>query len=146
MNTIDAAYHTVHDYPGGSESLGPRIGMSAAVLRNKVNPHNSTHHLTYAEAQRIVAFTNDVRMLQAWAHAQGYLLTKAPEGTECDMAVLEQVVNLGVANGAYMRTIHDALMDARIDQKELAAIMRAKHDLQTVAETVALKMKGMADV
>jgi len=65
MNTIDAAYHTVHDYPGGAEALAPRMGMSAAVLRNKVNPNNTTHHLTYAEAQRIVALTGDVRMLQA---------------------------------------------------------------------------------
>jgi len=145
MNTIDAAYHTVHDYPGGSESLGPRIGMSAAVLRNKVNPHNTTHHLTYAEAQRIVALTEDMRMLQAWAHAQGFLLTKAPQGSECDMEVLEQVVNLGVANGDYLRTIHDALLDARIDRQELAAIERAKRALQTVAETVAQKVKGMAD-
>jgi len=92
-----------------------------------------------------VALTGDVRMLQAWAHAQGFLLTKAPEGTECDMEVLEQVVNLGVANGDYMRTIHDALLDARIDKQELAAIMRAKRALQTVAETVAQKMKGMSD-
>ena len=28
--------------------------MSAAILRNKVNPNNSTHHLTLAEAQRAV--------------------------------------------------------------------------------------------
>jgi len=146
MNTIDAAYHTVHDYPGGSESLGPRIGMSAAVLRNKVNPHNTTHHLTYAEAQRIVAITDDVRMLQSWAHAQGFLLTKAPQGSECDMAVLEQVVKLGVVNGQYLQTIHDALVDGRIDEHEIETIMQAKSVLQTVAEMVAQRVKGMADV
>ncbi|WP_341772648.1 phage regulatory CII family protein, partial [Burkholderia pseudomallei] len=48
MNIIDAAYAVVHDYPGGSESLAPRLGMSAAVLRNKVNPNNATHHLGLA--------------------------------------------------------------------------------------------------
>ena len=36
MNTIDASWHTVHEYPGGSEALAPRLGMSAAVLRTKV--------------------------------------------------------------------------------------------------------------
>ena len=48
MNVVDAAYLAVHTYPGGSESLGPRIGMSPAVLRNKVNPNCSTHHLSLA--------------------------------------------------------------------------------------------------
>jgi hypothetical protein len=53
MNITDAAHKTVKDYPGGSEALAVRIGMSAAVLRNKVNPNNTTHHLTLAEASEI---------------------------------------------------------------------------------------------
>src|SRR5690606_12297895 len=124
MNTADAAWHTVHDYDGGSESLGPRVGISPAVLRNKVNPKNTTHHLTLAEARRITALTGDHRMLQAWAHEEGYLLVKAPSGASdsCDMAVLEQVVSLGVANGQFMQTIHAALADGRVDQGELERI------------------------
>src|SRR5690606_31558983 len=105
MNSIDAAYSTVHDYPGGSESLGPRVGIGPAVLRNKVNPNNDTHHLTFAEARRIADMTGDFRMLQAWAHECGFLLVKAPDGNTCDMAVLEQVVGLGVASGQFMQAI-----------------------------------------
>lgn len=145
MNTTDAAYATVHDYPGGSESLGPRVGISPAVLRNKVNPNNTTHHLTFAEAQRIADLTGDYRMLQAWAHQAGFLLMKAPEGNACDMAVLEQVVNLGIANGQFMQTIHAALADGKIDQKEMAAIREAERILQTVAATVTQRMEGMAE-
>lgn len=146
MNSIDAAHAVVHDYPGGSESLGPRVGISPAVLRNKVNPNNDTHHLTFAEARRITAITGDRRMLQAWAHEEGFLLVKAPAaaGDSCDMAVLEQVVSLGVANGQFMQTIHSALADGRIDESEMKRIRAAERELQTVAATVTQRMEGMA--
>lgn len=146
MNSIDAAYAVVHDYPGGSESLGPRVGISPAVLRNKVNPNNDTHHLTFAEARRISDMTGDFRMLQAWAHEAGFLLVKAPTGSadSCDMAVLEQVVGLGVANGQFMQTIHAALADGRVDESEMKRIRAAERELQTVAATVTQRMEGMA--
>lgn len=41
------------------------MDISAAVLRNKVNPNNQTHHLTLAEAVRIVDLTDDEQILQA---------------------------------------------------------------------------------
>jgi len=145
MNIADAAYHTVHDYPGGSESLGPRVGISPAVLRNKVNPNNDTHHLTLAEAVRIVDITDDDRMLRAWAHSRGYLLVRPPEGDQSDMSVLEQVVSLGVANGQFMQAIHSALADGKITQDELAAIQQAKRDVQSAAATVAQRIEGMVD-
>lgn len=34
MNLADAAYNTVHDYPGGASSLAPRLGMSSHMLSN----------------------------------------------------------------------------------------------------------------
>jgi hypothetical protein len=147
MNIADAAYATVHDYPGGSESLGPRVGTSAAVLRNKVNPNNDTHHLTVAEADRIVGVTGDFRMLKAWANAHGFLLIKAPDAQrgESDMSVLEKVVELGVANGQFMQAINAALADGRIDQREIQAIREAERVLQTVAADVTQRMEGMAD-
>lgn len=146
MNIIDSAHAVVHDYKGGSESLGPRVGISPAVLRNKVNPNNDTHHLTLAEAARITDLTGDARMLQAWAHHSGYLLVKAPNGSadSCDMAVLEQVVGLGVANGQFMQTINTALADGKVDQREMDAIRAAERTLQTVAATVTQRMQGMS--
>lgn len=143
MNSTAAAYATVHDYKGGSESLGPLVGISPAVLRNKVNPNNDTHHLTFAEARKIADMTGDYRMLQAWAHESGFLLIKAPEGNTCDMAVLEQVVNLGVASGQFMQAIHSALVDGKVDKEELKAIKEAERVVQTAAATVSKRVEGM---
>lgn len=145
MNITDAAYHTIHDYPGGSESLGPRVGISSAVLRNKVNPNNDTHHLTLAEAVRIGDIADDDRILQAWARSRGYMLIKPPAGRSCDMAVLEQVVNLGIANGQFMATINAALSDGKITRDEIEKIHGAERDLQTVAATVTGSLEGMAE-
>lgn len=147
MNTTDAAYHTVHDYPGGSESLGPRVGISPAVLRNKVNPNNDTHHLTYSEAQRLVDMTNDDRMLRAWANARGYLLVKAPDAcsAESDMSVLEQMAGLMVANGAFGQEVYNALADGGVDRAELARIEQAGRGVMTAVAEVKQRLKGMAE-
>jgi len=144
MNTKDAAYHTVHDYAGGSESLGPRVGISAAVLRNKVNPNNETHHLTLAEAQRIVDFTDDDRMLKAWAHQRGYILLKAREGSsESDMSVLEQVAALAMAKGHFMGEIYKSLADGGVDAQEFERIESAGQDVMAAVAGVKQRMRGM---
>ncbi|QDJ40309.1 phage regulatory CII family protein [Bordetella hinzii] len=147
MNTKDAAYHTVHDYAGGSESLGPRVGISAAVLRNKVNPNNETHHLTLAEAQRIVDLTGDFRMLRAWAHQTGHLLIKAPDSkrAESDMSVLEQMVGFMVASGAYGQEIHKALADGSVTRDELVRIERAGQNVMTYVAETNQRLEGMAE-
>lgn len=147
MNMTDAAYACVHDYPGGSESLGPRIGIKPAVLRNKVNPHNTTHHLTLNEAVRLAGVSGDNRLLQRWAHQQGFLLVPAPKGAAdcCDMAVLEQVVSVAVAEGEFMHAIHSALADGHINRQEIRTIKEAERALQTAAATTTSRLEGMSD-
>lgn len=147
MNATDAARKTVREYPGGAAALGPRVGISQAVLNSKVNPNTKTHHLTFDEAREIVAATGDERMLRAWAHEEGFLLVKAPsvEIIESDMSVLEQVVGLGMANGQYMAAIHMALADGKVDHEEMRLIGKALRVLQTAAAEVAERMHGMAE-
>jgi len=145
MNSQDAAYAVVHEYPGGTESLGPRVSISPAVLRNKVNPNNDTHHLTFAEARRITAMTGDKRMLQTWAHEEGMLLVKAPDSctSESDMSVLELVAGLMVANGAFGKEIYDALADGGVDAEEMKRIETAGRGVMTVVAEVKQRLRGM---
>jgi hypothetical protein len=147
MNATDAARKTVREYPGGAAALGPRVGISQAVLNSKVNPNTATHHLTFAEAREIVSVTGDDRMLRAWAHEEGFLLVRAPSADiiESDMSVLEQVVSLGMANGQYMAAIHMALADGKVDHEEMKLIGKALIVLQTAAAEVAERLHGMAE-
>lgn len=144
MNIIDAAHSTIHDYPGGSESLGPRVDISAAVLRNKVNPNNTTHHLTLAEAVRIADLTADYRMLKAWANEAGFLQVKAPGNVaECDMSMLEKVASFMIASGVFGKEIYDSLADGRVDQREVGRVENAGNHVMTEVAEVVQRMKGM---
>ncbi len=147
MNIKDAAYATVHDYKGGSEALAPRMGMSAAVLRNKVNPNNETHHLTLAEAVSAAAMAGDYRMLRAWAHQEGFLLIKAPNSkrAESDMSVLEQMVSFMVASGVYGQEIHEALADGRVTKDELRDVREAGTGVMTAVAEINQRLEGMAE-
>lgn len=123
MNITDAAHKTVKDYPGGSEALAVRIGMSAAVLRNKVNPNNTTHHLTLAEASEIMGVTGDDRILHAMAAEHGYTLQKMQaDGMESVMgAMLENAAK----QGAFAQALQEALSDGLISENEMKAISSA---------------------
>lgn len=147
MNIADAAHITVHDYPGGSESLGPRVGISAAVLRNKVNPNNDTHHLTLKEADRLIGITADFRILRALAHAHGFLIVKAPDNKrgESDMSVLEQMVGFMVASGAYGQEIQTALADGAVDRMELERVVRAGQAVMTCVAETNQRLEGMTE-
>lgn len=130
MHVIDAAAATVDRYPGGAESLAPRIGMSAGILRNKVNPNNTTNHLTLAEANRIMTVTGDAEILQALAQEHGYTLART-EGAECGGSILTAMLSLEVRAGDFARTIHDAMVDGIISQNEMKAIAAAGNAEQT---------------
>ncbi|BDU17548.1 MULTISPECIES: phage regulatory CII family protein [Lysobacter] len=136
MNIIDAAYQTVHDYPGGSESLAPRIGMSPAVLRNKVNPNNDTHHLTVREANMIMAFTKDYRMLHALSAEHGFVLQKAEDAAEG--TVFQLLLRANAAEGDLDKELNDALADGRLTQNELKRVL-AKNMAQASAQMALMR-------
>lgn len=146
MNVKDAAYAVVHDYPGGSESLAPRIGMSAAILRNKVNPNNTTHHLTLEEADRMTAVTGDLRILHALASEHGQVMIGVGEGTDAsDMAVLEVMASLWSHNGDLGTEVHRALADGVMTQDELERIRPAAYELQARVIALVKRLEGMAE-
>lgn len=136
MNVIDAAHRTIHDYPGGSESLGPRIGMSAAVLRSKVNPNTATHHLTLAEADRIMGVTGDYQMLQSLAANHGFVLSPVVPEPSCPM--MAAILQAQAAHGELAGVIEVALRDGRISANE-------KADIEESALHVMSKMLAMVN-
>lgn len=145
MNITDAAYSTVHDYPGGSEALAPRLGMSAAVLRNKVNPNNDTHHLTLAEASKLIGITGDARLAHALASTHGLICLSGAEGEVSDMAVLEMVTSLWSKNGDLGQIVHRALSDGVLSRKEMKEIRSAVYAGQKALADLLIRLKGMAE-
>ncbi|RKU03373.1 hypothetical protein C7H84_09550 [Burkholderia sp. Nafp2/4-1b] len=123
MNITDAAYAVVHDYPGGSESLAPRVGLSGAMLRNKVNPNNETHKLTLVEAGRLTEVSNDDRILAAWARERGYVLVKIPAPENCsDGEIVELMAKSWETNGEIGREIVRTFEDGSVERHEVLRV------------------------
>lgn len=143
MNIIDSAHRTVHAYPGGSESLAPRIGMSPAVLRNKVNPNNATHHLSLVEADEIMGITGDHRMLHDLAAAHGYTLQRI-DAPSASASVLGLLLATNASKGEFAQALHDALADGLITDNEMRVIASAGTSVQAAMVVLLARLRAMA--
>ncbi|RZZ90624.1 phage regulatory CII family protein [Pseudoxanthomonas winnipegensis] len=145
MNILDAAYKTVHEYQGGSVALATRMvrtdeqgnerAMSDAVLRNKVNPNNSTHHLTLEEASEIMGLTGNYRILHALAAQHGFTLQRSdlPDGGN----LVAALIDAGEIKGKLCQIIGDALDDNKISHNEALLIAAVCGDMQQVSAQIA---------
>lgn len=146
MNILDAAHALALEYDGGCESLAPRIGMSAHVLRNKVNPNNKTHHLTLAEAVRMSVLTKDRRIVEAFAREMGLVCIELPEPENCaDADVIEMMAKTWETNGDVGREVNAIFADGRVEQHEIPGLKnRALKHVRTVLGLVS-RIAGMAE-
>jgi len=121
FSVSDAAYHTVHSYPGGTVSLGPRVGINPTVLAHKVNPNNGNQYkLGLNEAVTLQAITGDYRILHAMARDLGHVVIQVH-------AVDDESVNKCLSQtvkefGEFLSTVSDSLEDGQITDRELAEI------------------------
>ena len=150
MNVIDAAYATVHDHPGGASSLAPRYitrsggAMSPAVLNSKVDPDKDSHHLTLIEADKLMAFTADHRILHTLAMNHGHVCIKiSTDAPASDLAILELVTAVWECNGDVGREVNAALADGRIDQNETERIRKAIYRVQLAMQTMVMRLDEM---
>lgn len=145
MNHLDAFHATVHTAPGGCDSLAPRMGMSAAILRNKACPTNTTNKPTLDEADRLMGITGDYSILHALAQNHGFVCSRIEDGESSDMAVLESMSGLWQEFGNFGKEVHEALADGRIEQHEIKAIDGALFSFFRLAMEVRSRLNGMAE-
>lgn len=123
MNVTDAAYDTVHQHAGGSVALAPRMGMSDATLRGKVNPNNDRNLLSLQEADTLMARTGDFRILHALCAEHGFVAQRveAPESG----SLIGSLLTAAAGQGGLAELISNAMTDSRISPNEADAISRA---------------------
>lgn len=134
MNILDAAYNTVHDYKGGASALAPRMGIkSPAVLNSKVNPNTDTHHLTLLEASKLMALTNDYRILQSLNAQHGKVAINLPDIPESrDTALTDLVLTFGMKGGNVYTLFKEMMADGRITRGEAIDMSRVIHRLHEI--------------
>lgn len=74
---LNAAYTLAHSHPGGIQALAIRMVVSPNTLTHKVNPQNTTHHLTLREAVDMQVASGSAAILHAMADALGYVVHRA---------------------------------------------------------------------
>lgn len=145
MNVKDAAYATVHDYPGGAPALGPRVNINPVVLTSKVN-NAPTHHLTLDEAQRIMCLTGDHRIVRAQLDELGYL-PPIPRITAevSDVSLLEAYTRLMSELGEFSKEFHAALSDGTLTVKEVDAMRSQMMDFFSAGEELLSRAREIAE-
>lgn len=134
MNVRDAAYHLVHDYPGGAEALAPRLGKRANSLSAEVapNPVLGSHgrpaaKLGLLEALTIMQMSSDHRVLHAMAAELGYLNIPLPRlvDEDDDSDATTAALRLGELAREFaevMGAAVAALADGRLTDNELRRV------------------------
>lgn len=146
MNVSDAAYVTVHDYPGGAQSLAPRAGMNPTVLCSKVNPNTGTHHLTLAEALRIQAMTGDHRICSAMNMELGYLPPiKRVDVVVGDMALLESYTQMLAELGDFSRAFNESLRDGKVTRAELSNMRQQMMEFFAAGEEIMARAEQLVE-
>lgn len=139
MNLLDAAYHTVHDYPGGAGSLAPRLGKAPSTLSNEVRPPIlGTAKLGFLDAIKIAELTCDMRIPAAVAAHFGKRLVDLPD--VCHDGADSAVMRLGFVGkefGDVCSSVSMALNDGSITPNELKVIDREMGEL--VSEIMGLR-------
>lgn len=148
MNITDAAYNTVHDYPGGATALAPRMGMkSAAVLNSKVNPNTDTHHLTLSEASKLMGITGDFRILHELNSAHGKVAIDLPCIPECrDIALTELVLSTGIGGGDIQAVFKEMMADGRITHGEANDMSKVINALHVVLAKLDAQIKACVEM
>lgn len=125
MNFKDAMHATVLDYPGGADSLAPRMGIkSPQVLRSKVNPNIDTHHLRLDEAVIMMALTGDHRIMHAIAGELGGVYALLLEGKVTEANIFAMIMHATAKHGDICEEFHEAMEDGTLsaEEKKLMAI------------------------
>lgn len=124
MNLLDAAYNVVHDYPGGAQSLAPRMGKSATSLSHEVTA-TGTAKLGLLDAAKITQLTGNPLILEVFAMINGKMLLPLPDaalvaGDEC----LLRLADTAREFGELCKEIGADLADNVISDNELDRINR----------------------
>lgn len=119
MDVCDAAHLIAHHHPGGVAALAARMGVNAGTLQNKLNPNNSSHHLTLKESVLLQQAAGNAAVLHAMAQQLGYTCERATPAQDAGDPV-EAFMALAMAHADFTRAVADALHGkAAVSKNEL---------------------------
>lgn len=129
MSLRDAAFNTVHDYPGGSVSLAPRLGKSPTSLSHELTG-TGTAKLGLLDAEKIILLTGDLRILEAMATDCGQMLVPLPAATILmDDDCMLRLADTAREFGELCKEVGGDLADGKISDNELKRFEKERSEL-----------------
>ena len=123
MSVRDAAYDTVHSYPGGAMALAVRMGMNGMLLSHKVNPNNvGKYDLTLTEAVRAQQFTENYSIMHTMARDLGHICIQVQETDLQD--VNKTVIDTVKEFADFLQASSASLADGNVTDNELRTVDR----------------------
>ena len=148
MDVLDAARHLVQNYPGGAESLAPRLTKKSPVtLRHEVNPpQDSTAKLGLRTAVEMTQVSDDFAILNQFAADCNAIVLRLPANLDPDAQVAQQTAQLAQEFAELMGEIAVSTADRTISDNEMARIQRNWSDLVNAGQKlVSTFQKANAD-
>lgn len=146
MNVLDAFYETVTDYPGGFKSLAPRLGISAQVLRNKADPDCTTNKPLLVEADRIMSYAKDYRILHALAENHGFVCYKMESDQPVgDAALVDLMAGTMKSGGDVGAAVMVAIADGKVERVEVERVAGAIYTQIQALQCLLAGLKDMAE-
>lgn len=125
MSPLDAAYNVVHGYPGGSESLGPRLGKSGSTLSAELTRRGSSK-FGLETAVMVTQLTGDLRILHAFAESAGQMCVPLPGQIDTSDDVLQALGEASREFADLCREVCTDMSDGEITDNELDRIETAR--------------------
>jgi hypothetical protein len=154
MNVQDAAYHTVHDYPGGAEALGPRVGKRGTSLSAEVqirppreaandDAASSRPKFGLLDAVKVMQLSGDHRIFFAIASELGYLTVPLPDAAGCAGSCAKSVAAVAEEFAQLMQEVAVDIADERVSDNELARVERCWGELVVAGQQL---LKALANI
>lgn len=128
MTPLDAAYHVVHDYPGGATALAARLGKRNVTLCQELTATGSAK-LGLMDALKITHLTGDYRILHAFAEACGHMVVPLPSIDAPNADLLRVLADSSRDFAQLCREVCDAAADGRISDNEMRRVELARASL-----------------
>jgi hypothetical protein len=130
MNTLDAARYLMRAYPGGADSLAPRLDKSSTTLRHEVAAHGA-YKLGLLDAEEITQMAleqhvpNAMAILHAMATNCGAMVIALPSGhTAVADATYQDLAAAAKSFADFVAVSAQAPADGRVTGNELRDVDR----------------------
>jgi hypothetical protein len=139
---LDAAHQLVQAYPGGAESLGPRIGKNPTTLRHEVN-RTGAAKLGLVDAVSMSVMSGDLRVLNTFAAECGCLVVPLPSTANGDFTSMEHISRLAQEFAEMVASVSATKADGKVTANELAQVEREGAGLVQACQVLMAHLRSL---